>query len=237
MRAAWSRIVFWALRWLGGRKQADAARTKEQSAEIPAQAESTVTPARQTLTHARLAELKPDGSVALYLTHLGLAGVLHDMPRLSEHSAGRRFPVMVAELVDIAGSLRGLHHTHLAGDSRGCAPRKHQREMKRLGNHALSGTSIRLYDATDKVAIAVGIEPALAVRLKTGWPVWAAPSAALMAVLQLPASITNVRIYANRLELAAATRLARRLRARHRRIEIIAAETALIGTASAERRK
>ena len=52
--------------------------------------------------------------------------------------------------------------------------------MHAVRKGALRGAAVRLYEATDRLAITEGIENALAVRLATGWPTWAATSATLL---------------------------------------------------------
>lgn len=81
--------------------------------------------------------------------------------------------------------------------------------------NALRGAAIRLYPEAEKIAIAEGVETALAIRAATGWPVWAAISAGGMETLELPAVIREILIGAdndpNGRGQQAAKHLARRL--------------------------
>ena len=78
------------------------------------------------------------------------------------------------------------------------------------------GPAIRLFDATEELALAEGIETGLAVHLSLGVPVWASYSASNLEHIWIPPSVKRVRIYAdndaNFAGQAAAYALARRLK-------------------------
>lgn len=123
------------------------------------------------------------------------------------------FPAMLALVTDPSGHRVTLHRTYLANGSKAPVP-----EAKKLLSAGIRGASIRLHQATDEVAIAEGIETALAVHLATAKPCWAAISARNMEQVVLPQSIRRVRIYADNDATskfdgqASAFALARRLR-------------------------
>ena len=117
-------------------------------------------------------------------------------------------PVMVAR-VEGPGGLLGLHLTTLEPDGLG-------RKEKRLAKGSRpKGGAIRLFppEAGKPLALAEGIETALAVREATGWPVWALVAAPFMKEVVLPVEATEVVIAADhdRAGLEAAQTLARRL--------------------------
>jgi len=90
-------------------------------------------------------------------------------------------PVMVARVEGVKGLL-GLHLTTLEPDGRG-------RKEKRLAKGSRpKGGAIRLFplEAGKPLALAEGIETALAVREATGWPVWATIAAGFMPGVALP---------------------------------------------------
>ena len=62
---------------------------------------------------------------------------------------------------------------------------------------ATTGAAIRLTQATDTVALAEGIETALAVHESTGVPVWTTISAHGMQSIQLPPEIETVELWAD----------------------------------------
>lgn len=124
------------------------------------------------------------------------------------------FPAMIAaiQLPDDRGVC--LHRTYLSpqGTKANVVSPK-----KMTMRSALSrGGAIRLFAPREVLAVAEGIETALAVRAATGLPAWAAVSATLMESLEVPAEVREVRIFADKDEngrgLRAAEVLAKRLR-------------------------
>lgn len=61
----------------------------------------------------------------------------------------------------------------------------------------VTGAAIRLTEPTDRIALAEGIETALAVHESTGVPVWATVSAHGMESVQLPLEIRTVELWAD----------------------------------------
>jgi putative DNA primase/helicase len=101
-------------------------------------------------------------------------------------------PVMVAR-VEGPGGLLGLHLTILEPDGRG-------RKEKRLAKGSKpKGGAIRLFplEAGQPLALAEGIETALAVREVTGWPVWATIAALFMKEVVVPHEVKEVVVAAD----------------------------------------
>jgi putative DNA primase/helicase len=126
-------------------------------------------------------------------------------------------PVMVARVEGVKGLL-GLHLTTLEPDGRG-------RKEKRLAKGSKPrGGAIRLFplEAGKPLALAEGIETALAVREATGWPVWAAIAAPFMREVVLPPEAHEVVVCPDhdRAGLEAAHALARRLLQEGRRVRL-----------------
>jgi phage/plasmid primase-like uncharacterized protein len=115
---------------------------------------------------------------------------------------------MVAR-VEGPGGLLGLHLTILEPDGRG------RRGKKLAKGSRPKGGAIRLYlpEAGQPLALAEGIETALAVREVTGWPVWATIAALFMKEVVLPHEVKEVVIAADhdRAGIDAAHALARKL--------------------------
>src|SRR6185295_2478683 len=88
----------------------------------------------------------------------------------------------------------------------------------------LSGAAVRLYIPGETLAIAEGIETALAVRLLTGLPVWAALNERLMRSMVLPREVRLVHIFAdsdrNGVGEEAARELGERMRREGRAVRI-----------------
>jgi hypothetical protein len=126
-------------------------------------------------------------------------------------------PLMVAR-VEGPGGLQGLHLTLLEPDGLG-------RKEKRLARGSKpKGGAIRLFplEAGQPLALAEGIETALAVREATGWPVWATIAAPFMKEVALPPEVKEVVIAADhdKAGIEAAHALARRLLREGRRVRI-----------------
>jgi hypothetical protein len=126
-------------------------------------------------------------------------------------------PVMVAR-VEGPGGLQGLHLTILEPDGRG-------RKGKRLAKGSRPrGGAIHLFplEAGQPLALAEGIETALAVREATGWPVWATIAALFMKEVIVPLEVKEILIAADhdKAGLEAAHALARRLLREGRRVRL-----------------
>jgi putative DNA primase/helicase len=100
------------------------------------------------------------------------------------------FPAMLALVRGPDGQATSVHRTYLEG-----AAKRLYRNPEKLMGEIGTGSAIRLYPATDRLAIAEGIETALAVHRRTNWPVWAAISAHGLKGLVLPLEIHEVGIW------------------------------------------
>jgi phage/plasmid primase-like uncharacterized protein len=124
------------------------------------------------------------------------------------------FPAMVAviQLPDDRGVC--LHRTYLS--AQGTKADVGTPKKMTMRTTLSRGGAIRLFTPREVLAVAEGIETALAVRAATGLAVWSAVSATLMESLELPAVVREVRIFADKDEngrgLRAAERLAQRMR-------------------------
>jgi phage/plasmid primase-like uncharacterized protein len=124
---------------------------------------------------------------------------------------------MVAR-VEGEGGLLGLHLTLLEPDGRG------RKEKKLAKGSKPKGGAIRLFPLEEghPLALAEGIETALAVRKATGWPVWATVAAGFMPGVALPPEAHEVVVCPDhdRAGLEAAHALARRLLREGRRVRL-----------------
>lgn len=178
-----------------------------------------------------------------YLHHRGLGGLIDskDLPaclryhaalpywRQAEGEGARRFeivgrfPALVAEVLSPDGKRAALHRTWLSPDGAGKADLDPPRKLSATtAPEALSGAAVRLCNAGERLAVAEGIETALAVRAGTGLPVWSTISAGGMARVEMPEGVREVLIFADHDHHGAGERAARRLAARLHRCGITA---------------
>lgn len=163
--------------------------------------------------------------VRRYLTGRGIIEVPHslrEIARVKYYDDGKAFgeyPAMAAIISNVRGEPVTLHLTYLHQGKK--AP---VQSPKKIISGGIQGGAVRLYPATDRVAVAEGIETALAARQRFGWPAWATVTAGGMESLELPGSIRHVlvcgdndRSYTGH---AAAYALAKRLVGEGRNVEV-----------------
>ncbi|MCL2590905.1 MAG: toprim domain-containing protein [Betaproteobacteria bacterium] len=102
------------------------------------------------------------------------------------------YGAMLACIQAADGSVVSLHRTYL----------KHGRKLdvqdaKKVLAAGHSGAAIRLWQPTNELAIAEGIEKSIAVRLATQKPVWAGICASNLEKLWLPETVSKISIYAD----------------------------------------
>jgi putative DNA primase/helicase len=146
-----------------------------------------------------------DDEVARYLDRRGISlttypKALRFHPALGyfeKDAAGKsckvaEYPAMLACIQGSDGHAVTLHRTYLKNGERAL-----QQDAKKVLSGGIHGCAIRLFDACDELAIAEGIETALAVHLSTGKPIWASISASNMEKLWLPETVRRICIYAD----------------------------------------
>jgi len=166
--------------------------------------------------------------VADYLARRGL--VLEAFPRVlrthpalgyfeRESTRTRRVGTYAAMLAKVQAVDRRpvtLHRTYLASGAKAPVP-----GVKKLFSAGLRGAAIRLFEPENELALAEGVETALAVHLRLGLPVWAAGNAGALEAVEVPATVIAVSIFAdcdeNCCGQAAAYALAHRLAAGKRK--------------------
>jgi putative DNA primase/helicase len=102
------------------------------------------------------------------------------------------YPAMLACIQGADGHAVTLHRTYLCDGDKAPVP-----DARKVLSSGINGAAVRLVEAGDELALAEGIETALAVHLATAKPVWAAISAGNLEKLWLPAQVKRVCIYAD----------------------------------------
>lgn len=107
-------------------------------------------------------------------------------------------PVMVCRIDGADGAFRAVHRTFLAPRPDGGVGKLGGVENAKLTLGPLPGGAIRLFPPAEHLAVAEGIETALAVHALTGLPVWACIAAEILAALELPFDVARLTIFADR---------------------------------------
>lgn len=186
-------------------------------------------------------------AVARYLTRRGIhdpacptvSPALRHHPALAYWQTGGAhpvrlgvFPAMLAAVHDADGTMVAIHRTYLDSDGHKATIRAADgallpvRKLQTRGAGVMPGAAIRLVaPRDDRLALAEGIETALAVHQITGVPVWAAVSANGLATVHVPPAVRQVVIAAdhdpNGAGQTAAHTLADRLRGEGRQVEVV----------------
>ena len=142
--------------------------------------------------------LEAGDPVATYLEGRGLPFPenVHDLrhhPRLPYWHNGEKlgeYPAMIGRITDTGGRTTGLHLTYIQGGRKleqyDHGERLPAKKMRRRYPGSLKTCALRLYPVAEELAVAEGIETALAVRAMTGLPVWACLSCHGLEQLALP---------------------------------------------------
>jgi putative DNA primase/helicase len=140
-----------------------------------------------------LAEATDASLVQSYLAGRGLSifpAVLRGHRRLAYIDDGRFlgcFPAMLAPVVGPDGALRSVHRTYL-----GDVPQR-----KKLLSAVGAGAAIRLFEPTDELGVAEGVETAIAAYELFRVPTWATISTALMESFVPPVGVTRLIVFAD----------------------------------------
>jgi putative DNA primase/helicase len=115
---------------------------------------------------------------------------------------------------DVGGDLLTLHRIYLNAYG-GKADVPHPKRLMTPVTNTWLGGAVHLYEADSRLALAEGIESALAVRLLTGWPVWSTVTAGGLEAVRIPRTVSRVAIHLDHdpAGLAAGERLRARLAA------------------------
>jgi len=102
------------------------------------------------------------------------------------------YPALLACIQGADGHAVTLHRTYLKDGAKLAAP-----DAKKVLSAGINGAAVRLFEATEELAVSEGIEKSLAVYLSTGKPVWAGLNAGNLEKLWLPDSVRIISVYAD----------------------------------------
>ena len=102
------------------------------------------------------------------------------------------YPAMLACIQGVDGHAVTLHRTYLKDGAKLKAA-----DARKVLSAGINGAAVRLFEATDELAVCEGIETGLALHLATRKPVWAGISAGNLEKLWLPDTVRKVCIYAD----------------------------------------
>lgn len=139
-----------------------------------------------------------DCQVGKYLKGRGLNTIPKGVrfhPKCKEPETQCEMPTMLGVFMSSEGEGLTMHRTFLDGMGNKATIEKPKKILPALGK--LQGGAIRLFEVEDTVAIAEGIETALAVNQLMNVPCWSVVSSTLMESFEPPKGVKNVIICAD----------------------------------------
>lgn len=175
--------------------------------------------------HSGLKKIRPDDIAGQYLLSRGIDNFPHNdcffhpaIPYYFEGVFQEDLPAMVSVFRDQDNKTASYHVTFLAKNGEKFARKILPTILP------LNGCAIQLFEPTDILCVAEGIESALSVNKDTGFPCWAAGNAGLMEKMIIP-DVKHVFIYADSepsfTGLKAAAILANRIAGKHESVTIV----------------
>lgn len=164
---------------------------------------------RQTLNRVWNESLSLDDRDAeparLYLARRGLSisppTALRFHPSLPYYDGREKrgeYPAIIAMVTGAEGNPVTIHRTYLTPDGKKAPVESPKKLMAYPKDRKIVGGAIRLTEASSVLAIAEGLETALAVMEGTGLPVWCAVTAYLLENFLPPSSVDRVLVFADK---------------------------------------
>lgn len=141
----------------------------------------------------------------LYLARRGISirpqDALRFHPSLSYYDGTTRvgeFPAIIAMVTGAQGNPVTIHRTYLTPDGEKAPVESPKKLMSYPKDRKIIGGAIRLVEAGPVLAVAEGLETALAVLEGTGLPVWCAVNALLLENFVPPPGVNRVIVFADK---------------------------------------
>lgn len=177
-------------------------------------------------------------AVARYFENRGLAGAIacppldllfnSNMAYFQDSKVCGRFPCLLGIVRNSDNEIVSLHRTFLSEAGKKAPVPSPKKLMPPAMPGSTNGAAIRLYPASEVLAVAEGIETAIAVHLATGWPVWACVSAHGLASLILPPQVRTLYIMADKDKSKRGEQAALQLAKRYRHLHTIIYQPAAV---------
>lgn len=104
------------------------------------------------------------------------------------------FPAMVARIQDAQGQTVGFHRTYLTQEGKKAPVDECKRWTPQLYPCALTGSAIKLWEPSDELCIAEGIETAMAMMKLFDVPAWSILSSSLLPFVDIPSSVKLIHV-------------------------------------------
>lgn len=141
----------------------------------------------------------------LYLARRGISipppEALRFHPSLAYYDGDRKvgeYPAIIAMVSGTQGNPVTIHRTYLTQDGKKAPVESPKKLMSYPKDRKIIGGAIRLVDPGPVLAVAEGLETALAVLEGTGLPVWCAVNALLLECFVPPAGMNRVIVFADK---------------------------------------
>ncbi|MDR9171955.1 DUF7146 domain-containing protein [Burkholderia multivorans] len=141
----------------------------------------------------------------LYLARRGISipppEALRFHPSLAYYDGDKRigeYPAIIAMVSGTQGNPVTIHRTYLTQDGKKAPVESPKKLMSYPKDRKIIGGAIRLVDPGPVLAVAEGLETALAVLEGTGLPVWCAVNALLLENFVPPAGVNRVIVFADK---------------------------------------
>ncbi|GLW61696.1 hypothetical protein Hthe01_20450 [Hydrogenophilus thermoluteolus] len=141
----------------------------------------------------------------IYLARRGISicppETLRFHPSLAYYDGDQKigeFPAIIAMVTGADGRPVTIHRTYITKDGKKAPVDSPKKLMSYPTSRSIVGGAIRLVDAGPVLAVAEGLETALAVMEGTGLPVWCAVNAYLLEHFEPPAGVRRVIVFADK---------------------------------------
>ena len=135
------------------------------------------------------------------------------------------YPCLIARVDDLAGKPVTIHRIYLDADLDPSTGGKAKIAEQKKAMSGMKSAAIHLFRPTEELALAEGIETALAVHILTGMPAWSTLNAGNMEEILLPETVRKVSIFGDNDSTfagqAAAYKLANRLVREKRQVTVV----------------